>query len=715
MERAAAKLFLASGMIAVCALMPLLTSAATLGDPDTNALTNGLVGYWPLDGGTTNWTTGTTFDLSGQGNTGSLLGMSTTTSPVQGRVGQALKFNGASYIDAGNGSSLNITGPVTVSIWVRLSSLPASNEDFISKYDGTNVGYIMLLTSAGSLRFYTGGAGANSANATVTTNLLNTWINVVGEYDGTNTKIYVNGVAQTNAITPLAPVVASTDLNIGRRASGVNFTSGTLDDVRIYNRALSATEIALLYATGNANIGAAPKNAVSSGLIGYWPLDGSLTNWKTGLTSDISGQGNNLSLVNLSTTTSPVQGKIGQALKFNGNNQYLSHASISALNFGSGDFAVSFWMKPLSPWGSGTIGVIGQKTSDSFNGWQIYQDSGHLSHLDMRITSSHNFLTTATVPTGSWTYATFVRSGGNIYWYLNGKLDASNTDSSSISDTGLFYVGYAPTWTAYYPGILDDIRIYNRALSATEVAALYATGAVNPDHSNTSSGISLNSGLVGYWTFDGPNTNWKTGTELDSSGQGNNGSLIRMSTTTSPTQGKVGQALKFNGANQYIALPTISGITLGSPTFKGSVTFWVKNGGNYPALSVERTGGLQGTLAYIVAQAGSPFQYTNCDLGVPPYCTTIQSAATIPSSGWSFVAFTGDGNHNYQLAVNGQVTAVSHTFGTPDAGNFPVIDIGREYNYSYGTYYWTGTIDDVRIYNRALSATEIAQLYKMEK
>jgi len=80
-------------------LAPLSASASFTPDhSNTTSLTNGLVGYWPFDGKYTNWGTGTTQDASGNGNTGQLVNMSTTTSPVIGKIGQALKFNGSGKV-----------------------------------------------------------------------------------------------------------------------------------------------------------------------------------------------------------------------------------------------------------------------------------------------------------------------------------------------------------------------------------------------------------------------------------------------------------------------------------------------------------------------------------------------------------------------------------------------------------------------------------------
>jgi Concanavalin A-like lectin/glucanases superfamily len=112
------------------------------------------------------------------------------------------------------------------------------------------------------------------------------------------------------------------------------------------------------------------------------------------------------------------------------------------------------------------------------------------------------------------------------------------------------YIGLDPN--AYFPfnGSLDDVRIYNRALSATEVKQLYSSGAVTIGHSNAL----ISNGLVGYWTFDGGSIDWRTNTVRDMSGNGNTGSLISMSTTSSPTLGKSGQALNFGGAGRVQVL-----------------------------------------------------------------------------------------------------------------------------------------------------------------
>src|SRR6266568_8836981 len=69
-------------------------AAIHLGDPNTVSLSQGLVGYWPFDGATTNWRADTSADLSPSANTALLYLMSTTTSPIPGKIGQAFTFDG---------------------------------------------------------------------------------------------------------------------------------------------------------------------------------------------------------------------------------------------------------------------------------------------------------------------------------------------------------------------------------------------------------------------------------------------------------------------------------------------------------------------------------------------------------------------------------------------------------------------------------------------
>jgi hypothetical protein len=100
-------------------------------------ISNGLVGYWTFDGGSIDWRTNTIRDVSGNGNTGSLVTMSTSSSPTLGKIGQAMKFQGfPDRISMGN--VLHPTGAFTYSAWVYVTNFDAGfGSTIMSRYDSS--------------------------------------------------------------------------------------------------------------------------------------------------------------------------------------------------------------------------------------------------------------------------------------------------------------------------------------------------------------------------------------------------------------------------------------------------------------------------------------------------------------------------------------------------------------------------------------------------
>ena len=211
----------------------------------------GLVAGYPSDEGT-----GTTLtDVTGHGLTGTISGATWTT---QGKYAKALSFNGtSSYVNLGNPTLLQITGSMTVSAWVYATANPADDGQIVSKSNwGGGVTGWQFETSpdVGSQRFGisvspngTGYVGRYSN----TVRQLNTWYYVAGVYDasGQALNIYVNGVLDNGSLVGTVPVSQfnpNVNVNIGRRydGSGASFYFiGTIDEVRIYNRALTQAEI----------------------------------------------------------------------------------------------------------------------------------------------------------------------------------------------------------------------------------------------------------------------------------------------------------------------------------------------------------------------------------------------------------------------------------------------------------------------------------------
>ncbi len=175
-----------------------------------------------------------------------------------------------------------------------------------------------------------------------------------------------------------------------------------------------------------------------------------------------------------------------------------------------------------------------------------------------------------TILDGTWHHVVYTLNSGAYSVYKDGVRVNSST---YIHGTGFSNSSNLTTnVNGVMPVALDDVRIYNRALSAQEIQQLYAQGSANVAHSSP---VTLSSGLVGYWTFDGPSINWRTGAVADSSGQGNTGQMIAMSTSSSPTPGKIGQGLRFNGSSSYVNVTDASNnFSFTNTTF--TVTAWIK-------------------------------------------------------------------------------------------------------------------------------------------
>ncbi|MBU6232208.1 hypothetical protein KGP36_06195, partial [Patescibacteria group bacterium] len=533
---------------------------------------------------------------------------------------------------------------------------------------------------------------------------------------------------QTIDSNPSYPGI-SVGFDWNRQGSAVN---GTIDDTRIYSRALSAQEVTELYNTGNAartnNSLVGPGN-LNSGLVGWWTFDGKNTDWKTGVTNDSSGSGNNGQLIGMSTSTSVVPGKIGQALKFNGTNQAVSTPSIDLSS--TNKITISFWVN--APYESYNQNFF--ENSNNYNGNSeafIISMNDICTGNNFEFGYSHSgYYLIDCIPYsgwGSWHQVTLVidksiASQNQVSAYVDGKsVSVTSTsytsyDNNNFGNYPLYFMSRAAS-SAWANGSIDDTRIYSRALSAQEVQQLYNTGSAGHTNNSLVGPGNLNSGLVGWWTFDGKDTNWATGKTNDISGNGNNGQMINLSTTTSSVGGRMGQALLFNGTSQ--------GINLGYPStlqFDGksavSVSAWVKFKTAVPSgtatVLVDGETFTNSCINPAEVQYLLDTYFGNFSFGVctsSNIWTTAQGLAPLAGR-WYFIVGTYDGA-NERLYVNGALnatTAQTGTLTTLSGGGATGASIGYD-SFRNGEF-MNGIIDDVRVYGHTLSAQEVQQLYNL--
>ena len=188
-------------------------------------------------------------DASGSGNTGTISGGVTH---VTGKIGGALSFNGTTgRVTVADSTSLDITHALTVAAWVRSGSTGTQYLVKKADIDATN-GYELSLADTGKPFFRLNQASSGNTYRVNGPSPIaangSTWVHLAGVYDGTTMTLYVNGVAVASAPGPASIGTNSGPLVMGDQPSGGYPFLGALDDVRVYDRALSASEIATLAA-----------------------------------------------------------------------------------------------------------------------------------------------------------------------------------------------------------------------------------------------------------------------------------------------------------------------------------------------------------------------------------------------------------------------------------------------------------------------------------
>lgn len=241
------------------------TACSSSGLP--TSLQTGLVGYWPFCGNAN--------DASGNGNNGTVNGATLTTDRF-GNSGSAYSFNGSSnYIDVGNNNSLN-SNIVTISAWYIAVDYGSSAQVFqgnlVSKREQSGWGgayQLALISNPSNLVWATYTIAGQNGNVYSTLQPLGQWIHVVYVHDLNSARIYINGVL--SGTTLVSGGLTSNNLPVwfGARpnAGGLShFFNGILDDIAIWNRALTASEIQQLYTASNATYSWSPGGATTQSI-----------------------------------------------------------------------------------------------------------------------------------------------------------------------------------------------------------------------------------------------------------------------------------------------------------------------------------------------------------------------------------------------------------------------------------------------------------------
>ncbi len=252
--------------------VPLFLSVVFFAVPFVSAhadISTGLVGWWKMDEGAGS----NVIDYSGSANTGTSV---STPSYVAGEIGPyALSFNGTSqYFDV-PAMTVNYSA-ITVSAWIKPSNVGAGDNPRIVANDHTdsdNKGFQLMYNNGGATGFFDVGNGSAEGRATWSQQLVNgKWYLYTGVYDGSHVYAYINGVQVASSTLTGSIAASGVDVNIGRnQAYAGDYFPGTVDDVHMYNRALSATDVLQLYNYANlsANEMTSPSYTITINSINF--------------------------------------------------------------------------------------------------------------------------------------------------------------------------------------------------------------------------------------------------------------------------------------------------------------------------------------------------------------------------------------------------------------------------------------------------------------
>ncbi len=445
----------------------------------------GLVALWKADGNA--------LDRTGN-NVGTLINGATFAS---GLAGQAFSLDGVDdYVEFGSSIGNFGTSDFSIAFWMRNEGLELGA--FLGKRSGCSYTSFVDLRGGGeTLTFeYCQGSADNAYVALTSTPVITTgvWHHATVVRKQRLAQIYVDGVlnAMTSAqavanISNSAPFAVGMSPCIYRPDGGTTFYKGLLDEVGVYNRALTADEIASIYLAGSAGLCTKPDcTELPAGLLAWWPAEGNA--------NDVVG--NHHGTNQNGTTFAP--GIAGQAFSLDGVNDYADMGE----GFNLDDMTLAAWAFIDPEKNTGSKRIISKDNFPAGTGRRFFAlissgpySSGRNGHPWFTVGSNPNNpsspeidIAESPVPlTSGWHHLAGVRqtSTGRLELYVDGALvsrDENVTVLGPIDSPARTVIGQlGPTSPEqFFSGLIDEPMIFNRALSAAEIQALYQSAAAPP-------------------------------------------------------------------------------------------------------------------------------------------------------------------------------------------------------------------------------------------
>ncbi|WP_343245693.1 LamG-like jellyroll fold domain-containing protein [Streptomyces sp. SID4985] len=636
---------------------------------------------------------------------------------AEGKKGTGLHFDGTSGYAASDLTVVDTSDSFSVAAWARLDRMPEKAAIIAAQPGNYSPGFELYYSQYADRWVFnqytsdtTGAPIAVAKGSQPGDARAGEWSHLIGVYDGKaqQLRLYVNGrLAGSTAYTTAWNARRGLQLGAGTyNGTRMAFFPGTIDDVRIFDRAVTTPEAELLY-QGQSLTSGRPERAV-------FPLDEDTT------ATEVTGAATEQPLTLHPGATSGASGIAGSALSLDGASGYAA-TDRPVLNTAR-SYSVSAWAKlPAGTTGNRTVvSQSGTYYSPFYLSYEAAEKTWSLrtSLEDVKLGNigEQRIVAKQDAKPGEWAHlvAVYDATVQQIRLYVNGQLQGTDTALKTWEANGPVQIGrtiWQGTYLDYFPGSIDEVRLFERPVSDEEVLQMFrqrplvktrwklneastTTPATTPDAVGTTNALTLNGGA-------------KIGTGFMESG------------------------LELDGVTNYAATSSVPIDTSASYT----VTAWAQAAalpqGDVALVSAEGSTQSAFTVRY-VPDAASPESPGHWELAVPDKDGTDATVVRVTNSefydarDWNHLAVVYDGfTKQSRLYVNGTLQEV--TCAVEDGGETCTgqaswaenalafkatnsLQVGRAKTGGTWGEYFPGLIDDVWTFQGALTDEQVGKL-----
>jgi len=396
-----------------------------------------------------------------------------------GKVGQALAFNGdQQVIWVPNCPAVNPTNALTLECWFYVEQhtrndcvvFAAKDDPYakphvapfilgLSQYTGK---WVCSATVSGS-------RGKDDAPG-VTEIAIRRWYHAAMTYDGVILRLYINGVMEGSKPIKAPMLLTDALFVIGGHSDGPWNFNGRVDELSLYHRALTPAEIRSIYLAGGAGkCPPSPALPLPLGLIGWWPGESDAVDSVSGC-HGFAPDG-----------TSHAPGKVGSAFSFQDMKQVVTITNVAPLA-ATNSLTLGCWVYVEQFPTNHSMPVVGRgdplARRHQYRLSLVQVDGKWLPRAQLGLTGGEAVIDgTVAITPQTWHHVVMVYDGSALRFYLNGVLDGHTAAKGLIIAAEFpLRLGGDAADGLNLTGRLDEVALYNRALSSTEVAASYLAG-----------------------------------------------------------------------------------------------------------------------------------------------------------------------------------------------------------------------------------------------